>query len=138
LNVKIVNFVKILGIINQVSEPSLVSRHTRISIYKALSRPALCYVSAELHKISACVQCTVQVCRLAVSNLHPPPYRSRQIICLSHSESVRLPLRNSNSKSGPPLTSYMLGRAILSLAHVQAQQHTLSHTVLCTACAPLC
>jgi hypothetical protein len=35
------------------------------------------------------------LCELAVSNLHPPPYRSRQIICLSHSESVRLPLQLS-------------------------------------------
>jgi hypothetical protein len=51
---------------------------------------------ADVHKIPARVQCTVQVCELTVSNLHPPPpppYRSRQIICLSHSESVRLPLQ---------------------------------------------
>jgi hypothetical protein len=40
---------------------------------------------AEVHKIPARVQCTVQVCELAASNQHPPPYRSRQIICLSHS-----------------------------------------------------
>jgi hypothetical protein len=35
----------------------------------------------------------VQVCEVDVSNLHPPPYCSRQIICLAHSESVRLPLQ---------------------------------------------
>jgi hypothetical protein len=48
---------------------------------------------AEVHKIPARVQCTLQVCELAVSNLHPPPHRSRQIICLSQSEPVRLPLQ---------------------------------------------
>jgi hypothetical protein len=28
---------------------------------------------ADVHKIPARVQCTVQVCELALSNLHPPP-----------------------------------------------------------------
>jgi hypothetical protein len=46
-----------------------------------------------VHKIPTRVQCTVQVGELDVSNLHSPPYRSRQIIGLSHSESVRLPLQ---------------------------------------------
>jgi hypothetical protein len=45
LNVEIVNFVKVLGVKNVVSKPSLFSRHTRISIYKTLSRPTVCYVS---------------------------------------------------------------------------------------------
>jgi hypothetical protein len=53
--------------------------------------------------------CNVQT---GLTNLHPPPYRSRQIIYLSHSESVPLPLRNS---SGQSLISYMPGRAVASL-----------------------
>jgi hypothetical protein len=71
------------------------------------------YPRSEVHKIPACVQCTVQVCELAVSNLHPPPYRSRQIMCLSHSESVR-----------PPLTSYMPGRSI-PCTHSSTHHRTL-------------
>jgi hypothetical protein len=55
--------------------------------------PRPVYPKEEVHKIPAPVQCTVQVCELAMSNLRLPPYRSRQIICLSHSESVRLPLQ---------------------------------------------
>jgi hypothetical protein len=39
LNIKAVNFVKVLGIINQIFKASLVSRHTRIRIYKTLARP---------------------------------------------------------------------------------------------------
>jgi hypothetical protein len=38
LNIKAANFVKVLGIINQIFKPSLVSRHTRIRIYKTLAR----------------------------------------------------------------------------------------------------
>jgi hypothetical protein len=38
LNVKFAYFVKVLGIINQIFKPSLVSRHTRIRIYKTLAR----------------------------------------------------------------------------------------------------
>jgi hypothetical protein len=34
-----------LGIINQIFKPSLVSRHTRIRIYKTLARPVLSYGS---------------------------------------------------------------------------------------------
>jgi hypothetical protein len=45
LNIKAANFVKVLGIINQVFKPSLVSRHTRIHIYKKLARPVLSYGS---------------------------------------------------------------------------------------------
>jgi hypothetical protein len=36
-NIKAANFVKELGIINQIFKPSLVSRHTRIRIYKTLA-----------------------------------------------------------------------------------------------------
>jgi hypothetical protein len=36
-NIKAANFVKVLGIINQIFKPSLVSRHTRIGIYKTLA-----------------------------------------------------------------------------------------------------
>jgi hypothetical protein len=43
LNIKAANFVKVLGIINQLFKPSLVSRHTRIRIYKTLARPVLSY-----------------------------------------------------------------------------------------------
>jgi hypothetical protein len=45
LNIKAANFVKVLRIINQIFKPSLVSRHTRIRIYKTLARPVLSYGS---------------------------------------------------------------------------------------------
>jgi hypothetical protein len=45
LNIKVTNFVKVLGIINQIFKPSLVSRHTRIRICKTLARPVLSYGS---------------------------------------------------------------------------------------------
>jgi hypothetical protein len=45
LNKKAENFVKVSGIINQIFKPSLVSRHTRIRIYKTLARPVLSYES---------------------------------------------------------------------------------------------
>jgi hypothetical protein len=44
-NIKAANFVKVLGIINQIFKPSLVSRHRRIRIYKTLARPVLSYGS---------------------------------------------------------------------------------------------
>jgi hypothetical protein len=68
----------------------------------------------DVHKIPA----RVQVCKLAVSNLHPPPYRSRQIICLFHSR-VRSPSPHQ-LHAGP-------GRSI----PCTAQQRTSSHTVRC-------
>jgi hypothetical protein len=45
LNIKAANFVKVLVIINQIFKPSLISRHTRIRIYKTLARPVLSYGS---------------------------------------------------------------------------------------------
>jgi hypothetical protein len=45
LNIKAANFVKVLGIINQIFKPSLVSRHTRIRFYKTIARPVLSYGS---------------------------------------------------------------------------------------------
>jgi hypothetical protein len=45
LNIKAANFVKVLRIINQIFKLSLVSRHTRIRIYKTLARPVLSYGS---------------------------------------------------------------------------------------------
>jgi hypothetical protein len=45
LNIKAANFVKVLGIINQIFKHSLVSRHTRIRIYKTLARLVLSYGS---------------------------------------------------------------------------------------------
>jgi hypothetical protein len=45
LNIKAANFVIVLGIINQTFKTSLVSRHTRIHIYKTLARPVLPYGS---------------------------------------------------------------------------------------------
>jgi hypothetical protein len=45
LNIKAANFVKVLGIINQIFKLSLVSRYTRIRIYKTLARPVLSYGS---------------------------------------------------------------------------------------------
>jgi hypothetical protein len=45
LNIKTANFVRVLGIINKMFKPSLVSRHTRIRIYKTLARPVLSYGS---------------------------------------------------------------------------------------------
>jgi hypothetical protein len=43
--IRIVYFVKILGITNKISNPSLVSRHTSIQIYKTLARAMLSYGS---------------------------------------------------------------------------------------------
>jgi hypothetical protein len=45
LNIKAANFVKVLGIISQIFKLLLVSRHTRIHIYKTLARPVLSYGS---------------------------------------------------------------------------------------------
>jgi hypothetical protein len=45
LNIKVANFVKVIAIINQIFKPSLVSRHTRIHIYKTLARLVLSYGS---------------------------------------------------------------------------------------------
>jgi hypothetical protein len=45
LNIKAANFVKVLGIINQILKPSLVSRNTIIHIYKTLARLVLSYGS---------------------------------------------------------------------------------------------
>jgi hypothetical protein len=45
LNINAANFAKVLGIINQIFKPSLVSRHTRIRIYKTLARPVLSHGS---------------------------------------------------------------------------------------------
>jgi hypothetical protein len=45
LNIKAANFVRVLGIINQIFKPSLVSRHTRTHIYKTLARQILSYGS---------------------------------------------------------------------------------------------
>jgi hypothetical protein len=45
LNIQAANFVKVLGIINKIFKPSLVSRHTRIRVYKTLARPVLSYGS---------------------------------------------------------------------------------------------
>jgi hypothetical protein len=68
----------------------------------------------------------IALCKCAdwLTNLHPPPYRSRQIIYLSHSESVPLPLHKSSS---PCLTSYMPGRAVASLC-TSRQIICLSHS----------
>jgi hypothetical protein len=45
LNIKVENFVNVLGVINQIFKPLLVSRHTRIHIYKTLARSVLSYGS---------------------------------------------------------------------------------------------
>jgi hypothetical protein len=45
LNIKAANLVKVLRIINQMFKPSLVSRHTRIHIYRTLARLVLSYGS---------------------------------------------------------------------------------------------
>jgi hypothetical protein len=45
LNMKITNFLKITGIINHIFTPNLVSKYTRIKIYKILARPTLAYSS---------------------------------------------------------------------------------------------
>jgi hypothetical protein len=64
-NIKAANLVKVLGIINYIFKPSLISRHTRIRIYKTLARPVLSYgseawtiriderrlISAEMHSL---------------------------------------------------------------------------------------
>jgi hypothetical protein len=84
--------------------------------------------SPEVHKIPARVQCTVQVCELAVSNQHPLPYRSRQIICLSHSESVRLPLQLPMRPSPHQLHAGP-GR---SIPCTRARHSSTHHRTLCT------
>jgi hypothetical protein len=89
---------------------------------------------SEVYKIPARVQCTVQVCELAVSKLNPPPYRSRQIICLSHSESVHLPLQLPMRHS-----PHQLHAGPFHPVHAcTAQQHTSSHTVRCARLVHLC
>jgi hypothetical protein len=45
LNMKIANFLKITGIMNQIFKPNLVSKYTRIKIYKIFARPTLAYGS---------------------------------------------------------------------------------------------
>jgi hypothetical protein len=45
MNTKAANFVKVLGILNQIFKPLLDSRHTRIRIYKSLARLVLYYGS---------------------------------------------------------------------------------------------
>jgi hypothetical protein len=45
LNVNIVYFSKIFGVTHQTFKPSLVYRHTRIPIYKKLSKPILSHGS---------------------------------------------------------------------------------------------
>jgi hypothetical protein len=45
MNMKITNFLKITGIINQIFKPNLVSKYTRSKIYKILARPTLTYDS---------------------------------------------------------------------------------------------
>jgi hypothetical protein len=82
---------------------------------------------SEVHKIPARVQCTVQACELSVSNLHTPPYRSRQIICLSHSESVRLPLQLPMRPSPHQLQAGQ-GR---SIPCTRARHSSTHHRILC-------
>jgi hypothetical protein len=63
----------------------------------------------------------------------PPPYRSRQIICLCHSESDRLPLHLPMRPS-----SHQLHAGPFHPVHAcTAQQNIIAHCALCTACAPL-
>jgi hypothetical protein len=45
LNMKIKNFLKTTGIINQIFKPNIVSKCTRIKIYKILARQTLAYGS---------------------------------------------------------------------------------------------
>jgi hypothetical protein len=40
---RIINFVKVVEVINHIFKPSLVSRYTRIRIYKTLARATLSY-----------------------------------------------------------------------------------------------
>jgi hypothetical protein len=89
------------------------------------------YSKPEVHKFPARVHCTVQVCELAVSKLHSPPYRSRQVICLTQSPFT-FP---SNCRCGPPLTSYMLGRAVPSRARHSSTHH---RTLRCARLVHLC
>jgi hypothetical protein len=82
---------------------------------------------AEVHKIPARVQCTVQVCELMCRTCTPPPYLSRQNICLSHSESVRLPLQLPMRPS-----PHQLHAGPFHPVHAcTEQQHPSSHTARC-------
>jgi hypothetical protein len=45
ISAKILNYNRVMGIINQIFKPSLVQKHTRIKVYKTLARPILTYES---------------------------------------------------------------------------------------------
>jgi hypothetical protein len=101
---------------------------TFLIMYLNTSVFTVCFI-ADVHKIPARVQCTVQVCELAVSNLHPPPYRSRQIICLSHSPQQQQQQR--------PSLHQLHARPGRSVPCTRARDSSTHHRTLCTACAPL-
>jgi hypothetical protein len=83
-----------------------------------------------VHKIPARVQCTVQVCELAVSNLHPHHTAAgRSSVSLTQSPFA-FP---SNCRCGPPLTSYMSGRRFHPVHGTAA--HIIAH---CGAVLGLC
>jgi hypothetical protein len=89
----------------------------------------------EVHKIPTRVQCTVQVCELVESNLHPPPPHHRTVAGRSSVSLTQSPfVFPSICWCGPPLTSYMPGRSI----PCTAQQHTSLHTVRCARLVHLC
>jgi hypothetical protein len=45
ISTKILNYNRVMGIIDQIFKPSLVQKHTRIKVYKTLARPILTYGS---------------------------------------------------------------------------------------------
>jgi hypothetical protein len=91
--------------------------------------------TTDVHKIPARVQCTVQVFELACRTCTPHhTVAGRSSVSLTQSPFAFL----SNCRCGPPLTSYMPGRAVPSRARVHTQQHTSSHTVRCARLLHLC
>jgi hypothetical protein len=88
--------------------------------------------SAEVHKIPARLQCTVQVCELACRTCTTHhTVAGRSSVSLTQSPFA-FP---SNCRCGPPLTSYMSGRAVPSRARHSSTHHRTLCSVhgLCTS-----
>jgi hypothetical protein len=83
--------------------------------------------STEVHKILARVQCTVQLCELDVSNLHP----HHTVAGRSSVSLIQSPFTfPSKCLWGPPITSYLPGR---SIPCTRARHGSTHHRTLCTA-----
>jgi hypothetical protein len=63
ISTKILNYNRVMGIINQIFKSTLVHKHTRIKIYKTLSRPILTYGS------EAWTVCKSDITRIIVNEM---------------------------------------------------------------------